>query len=139
MTSVVDASVLVAALVDTGSDGAWAEAALAERSLVGPELLPAEVSNVLRRLERAGRISSLEAAGAHRNMLQFDMDLFPFAACADRVWALRGSLTSYDAWYVALAELLECPLVTLDRRIGRAPGPRCHIVMPPRSRKKEIP
>ena len=130
MTSVVDASVLVAALVDTGGDGVWAEAALAERSLVGPELLPAEVSNVLRRLERAARISPLEAASAHRDLLRIDVDLFPFAACADRVWALRGSLTSYDAWYVALAELLECPLLTLDRRIGRAAGPRCRIVMP---------
>ena len=130
MTSVVDASVLVAALVDTGGDGAWAEAALAERSLVGPELLPAEVSNVLRRLERATRISPLEAASAHRDLLRIDVDLFPFAACADRVWALRGSLTSYDAWYVALAELIECPLLTLDRRIGRAAGPRCRIVMP---------
>ena len=139
MTSVVDASVLVAALVDTGGDGVWAEAALAEPSLVGPELLPAEVSNVLRRLERAGRISPLEAASAHRDMLRIDLDLFPFAACAERVWALRGNLTSYDAWYVALAELLDCPLVTLDRRIGRAPGPQCHIVMPPRSRKMETP
>ena len=135
MTSVVDASVLVAALVDTGGDGAWAEAALAGRALAGPELLPAEVSNVLRRLERAGRISPLEAASAHRDLLRIDVNLFPFAVCADRIWALRGSLTSYDAWHVALAELLECPLVTLDRRIGRAAGPACDVVMPPRSRK----
>ena len=139
MTSVVDASVLVAALVDTGDDGAWAEAALAGRALAGPELLPAEVSNVLRRLERAGRVSPLEAASAHRDLLRIDVNLFPFAACADRVWALRGSLTSYDAWYVALAELLECPLVTLDRRIGRAAGPACDVVTPPRSRKQGSP
>lgn len=134
MTSVVDASVVVAALVDTGVDGAWAETALSERSLVGPDLLPAEVSNVLRRLERAGRISTLEAASAHRDLLRLDVNLFPFAACADRVWALRNCLTSYDAWYVALAELLDCPLVTLDRRIGRAPGPTCDVVTPPRDR-----
>ena len=134
MTSVVDASVLVAALVDTGSDGVWAEAALAERSLVGPDLLPAEVSNVLRRLEHAGRISTLEAASAHRDLLRIDVDLFPFAACADRIWALRNSLTSYDAWYVALAELFDCPLVTLDRRIGRAAGLKCDVVLPPRPR-----
>lgn len=134
MTSVVDASVVVAALVDTGADGAWAETALSERSLVGPDLLPAEVSNVLRRLERAGRISTLEAASAHRDLLRLDVNLFPFAACADRVWGLRNCLTSYDAWYVALAELLECPLVTLDRRIGRAHGPTCDVVTPPRDR-----
>ena len=133
MTSVIDASVLVAALVDTGSAGAWAEAALGERSLVAPELLPAEASNVLRRLERAGDISTLEATSAHRDLQRLDVELFPFAPCADRVWALRNNVTSYDAWYVALAELLDCPLVTLDRRIGRAAGPKCEIVAPPRA------
>lgn len=133
MTSVVDASVVVAALVGTGADGAWAESALSESSLVGPDLLPAEVSNVLRRLERTGRVSTLEAAGAHRDLLRLDVQLLPFAVCGDRVWALRNCLTSYDAWYVALAKLLECPLVTLDRRIGRAAGPTCDIVVPPRS------
>ena len=133
MTSVIDASVLVAALVDTGSAGTWAEAALGERSLAAPELLPAEASNVLRRLERAGDISTLEATSAHRDLQRLDVELFPFAPCADRVWALRNNVTSYDAWYVALAELLDCPLVTLDRRIGRAAGPKCEIVAPPRA------
>lgn len=133
MTSVIDASVLVAALVDTGSAGAWAEAALGERSLVAPELLPTEASNVLRRLERAGDISTLEATSAHRDLQRLDVELFPFAPCADRVWALRNNVTSYDAWYVALAELLDCPLVTLDRRIGRAAEPKCEIVAPPRA------
>ena len=57
MTAVVDASVLVAALVDSGSEGKWAESALAEGPLAGPELALAEASNILRRLERAGHIS----------------------------------------------------------------------------------
>ena len=48
-----------------------------------------------------------------------------------RVWALRGNLTCYDAWYVALAEALDCPLMTLDRRLGRASGPTCEIAVPP--------
>lgn len=50
-----------------------------------------------------------------------------------RVWALREDLTSYDAWYVALAEVLECPLATLDRRLSRADGPACGVVTPFRS------
>ena len=133
MTTVVDASVLVAALVDSGHEGKWAESLLAEGSLAGPELVLAEASNILRRLERTGQISRIEAATAHGDLLKLDLDLFPFAPFAERVWALRGNLTSYDAWYVALAEALDCPLVTLDRRLSRASGPNCEIIVPSRS------
>ncbi len=133
MTRVVDASVLVAALVDAGQAGQWAEAALAEGSLAGPELALVEASNVLRRLEHAGEISRLEATSAHRDLLRLALELFPFAPFAERVWALRANLTSYDAWYVALAEALDCPLMTLDRRLSRASGPRCDIIAPSRS------
>ena len=45
----------------------------------------------------------------------------------DRVWELRTTLTSDDAAYVALAETIGCVLVTSDRRMARAPGPRCSI------------
>ena len=137
MTVVVDASVLVAALVDSGREGKWAEAVIAEGYLAGPELALAEVSNILRRLERAGQISRLEATSAHDDLLRLDIELFPFAPFAERVWALRGNLTSYDAWYVALAEVLDCPLVTLDRKLDRASGPTCEIVVPTRSSANE--
>ncbi len=131
MTVVTDASVLVAVLVDSGREGKWAESAVAEGSLAGPELVLAEASNILRRLEQAGKISRLEANSAHRDLLRLDLELFPFAPFADRVWALRNNLTSYDAWYVALAEVLDCPLVTIDRKLSRASGPRCEILVPP--------
>ena len=133
MTTVVDASVLVAALVDSGHEGRWAESALAEGPLAGPELALAEASNILRRLERAGIISRLEATDAHDDLLRLDLEMFPFAPFAERVWALRGNLTSYDAWYVALAELLDCRLLTLDRKLSRATGPACEVIAPPRS------
>ena len=130
MIIVIDASVLVAALVDSGREGVWAESVVAESSLAGPELVLAEVSNILRRLERIREISRLEANSAQRDLLQLDLDLFPFAPFADRVWALRGNLTSCDAWYVALAEALGCPLVTLDRKLKRTTGPACEILIP---------
>ena len=133
MTVVADASVLVAVLVDSGREGKWSEDAVAERSLAGPELALAEASNILRRLEHARKISRLEANSAHRDLLRLDLELFPFAPFADRVWALRNNLSSYDAWYVALAEVLNCPLVTIDRKLSRASGPRCEILVPPRS------
>ena len=130
MTTVIDASVLVAALVDSGPDGIWAESVIAQGSLVGPELALAEASNILRRLEQAGTITRSEATGAHNDLLRLDLELFPFAPFAHRVWALRDNLTSYDAWYVALAEALACPLATLDRHMTRASGPTCQFVAP---------
>ena len=133
MTAVIDASVLVAALVDSGHEGEWAESILAEDPLASPELALAEASNILRRLERAEHISRMEATSAHGDLLQIDLELFPFSPFAARVWALRDNLTSYDAWYVALAEALDCPLITLDRKLSRASGPTCEVIAPPRS------
>ena len=133
MTVVVDGSVLVAALVDSGREGRWAETAVAEGSLASPELALAEASNILRRLERTGQVSRPEAERAHVDLLRLDVELFPFAPFVERIWALRDNLTSYDAWYVALAEALACPLVTLDRKLSRAPGPTCEVITPSRS------
>jgi predicted nucleic acid-binding protein len=98
--------------------------------MVAPELVLVETANVLRRLERAKRISSLEATSAHRDAVRLDLGLFPYEPFAPRIWALRDNLTSYDAWYVALAEALACPLATLDVRLSRATGPACEIVTP---------
>ena len=131
MTKVVDASVLVAALVDLGPEGAWSEQTIAEGLLIAPELVLVEASNVLRRLEWSHQISTAEATLAHKALLRLEIELFPFAPFADRVWDLRGSLTCYDAWYVAMAESFDCPLATLDRKLSRASGPTCDIITPP--------
>lgn len=132
MKAVIDASVLVTALVDSGNTGSWAEEVISDGPLAVPELAPVEATNVLRRLEQNRRISRLEATASHRDLLRLDMEVYPFAPLADRVWELRANLTSYDAWYVALAEVLQFPLVTLDRRLSRTSGPRCDVIVPPR-------
>ncbi len=134
MTKVVDASVVVAALVDLGPEGVWSEQTVAEGSLIAPELVLVEASNVLRRLERSREISEIEAALANASLLRLELELFPFAPFAERVWELRKNLTCYDAWYVAMAEAFECPLVTLDRKLSRASGPMCEIVTLPRAK-----
>lgn len=134
MTFVVDASLLVAALVDSGPEGRWAEAIIERESTVAPELVLVETANVLRRLERAKQITSLEATSAHRDALRLDLVLFPYEPFAARIWALRENLTSYDAWYVALAEALACPLATLDVRLSRASGSTCEIITPSAAR-----
>lgn len=131
MSGVIDASALVAALVDSGHDGIWARSAILEGPLAAPELALVETSNVLRRLELSGSVSRLEATAAHRDLLRLKLDVYPFAPFAERVWELRSNLTSYDAWYVAVAEALDWPLLTLDRRIGRAGAPRCEVLVPP--------
>ncbi len=130
MTRVVDASVLVAALLDGGDDGSWSEESIGRGELIAPELLLVEASNIMRRLERATRVSRIEANGAYNDLLRLDVELFPFAPFAGRIWELRGNLTCYDAWYVALAEAFECPLLTLDRKLSRASGPKCEFLVP---------
>ena len=87
MRRVVDASVLVALLVDSGREGQWAESMVAENAVMAPELAMVETSNILRRLERAGELSGSEANDGHRDLLRLDVELFPFAPYADRVWA----------------------------------------------------
>ena len=130
MSAVVDASVLVAATTDAGAEGTWAEQVLGEGNLVAPHLVLVEATNILRRLERSKLLSRLEATAAQRDLLDLDVLLVPFEPFAARVWDLRGTITSYDAWYVAVAEALELPLATLDRRLSRATGPSCRFRLP---------
>lgn len=95
--------------------------------------MPVEVANILRRAALAGRVTDDVAALAHADLVTLRVELFPYAPVADRVWQLRGGVTAYDAWYVALAESLDAPLVTLDERLARAAGPRCSFKTPPPS------
>jgi predicted nucleic acid-binding protein len=130
LSAVVDASVLIAALVDSGAGGAWAETILAAGGLNAPELVLAETSNVLRRLESGRRISESEASQAFEDLMQLPMQLYPFEPFADRVWELRHNLTTYDAWYVAIAEALSLPLATLDAPLTRSKSIRCKFLTP---------
>ena len=130
MTLAVDASVLVAALVDSGNEGTWAESLIASEALVAPELAMVESTNILRRLELAGNLSPVESGLAQRDLMRLDLQLFPFHPFAARVWELRSNITSYDAWYVALAEALECPLATVDAKLTGASGVRCQFRHP---------
>jgi len=133
VSAVVDASLLVAATSDKGAEGAWAEDVVRSGSLVAPHLALAEATNILRRLELAGKLGRMESGAAARDLLLFEVELVPFTPFAERVWELRTNVTSYDAWYVAVAEELDLPLATLDRRLAAATGPRCQFLLPPLS------
>jgi len=127
---VIDAGVVVAALVDGGPTGDWAVRQLMAGSLAAPHLMPVEVANILRRACLAGDITDDVAALAHEDLQHLAVELVPYHPFAERVWELRGAVTAYDAWYVALAEALGAPMATLDARLTRATGPRCAFVCP---------
>ena len=91
----------------------------------------AEATNIFRRLERARLISTPEANAAQDELMQLDIELFPFEPFAGRIWDLRHNVTSYDAWYVAIAEALELPLATLDEPLTNSNGVTCTFVTPP--------
>jgi predicted nucleic acid-binding protein len=126
---VADASVVLALSVDNASHRRWAAEVIGDRA-AAPHEMPVEVAHALRRLEALGRIPPKTAASALETAIALDIELWPFAPFADRVWELRGAVTAYDAWYVALAETLDLPLATLDRRLATANGPRCEFVVP---------
>lgn len=130
MSVVVDASVIVAALIDTGPDGVWAEEIIDDQVLYAPELVRVEVTNVLRRLELAKEITTAEANGAQEDLTQLEIEQFPFEPFSGRIWELRHTVTGYDAWYVAVAEELGYPLATLDRRLAKTVGSKCKFLTP---------
>ena len=130
MSVVIDASVLVAAAADNGAEGQWALGILATDFLMGPQLVLVEAFNVLRRLELDKKLSRLEAAAAANDIAHLDIQLLPFLPFSTRIWELRQSISSYDAWYIAIAEQLDLPFATLDRRLARADGPKCKYLLP---------
>lgn len=127
---VADASSLVALLTDDGPDGRWAAEKVWNSELHAPAILPFECANIFRRHQLAEIISVDQAVQAHADLLDLSIDLWPYQAIAERVWELRANLTSYDAAYVAVAEATSAAVVTLDRRIRRAPGVQCAIETP---------
>lgn len=124
---VADASVLVVALADDGPDGDHARARLRGEQLTVPELADLEVASVLRRQMKAGTLDARRARFALDDLVALPARRAPHRPLLLRCWELRDNLTIYDAAYVALAEAMSATLLTGDRKLARAPGPRCLI------------
>lgn len=122
---VVDASVLATGLIDDEEYGDLARARLLGEQLVAPQLILLEVASVVRRQALAGRIGVRRAESAMADLADIPLQLAPHRRLLARAWDLRDNLTPYDAAYVALAELLDCVLLTADTRLSKAPGVRC--------------
>lgn len=125
---VVDASVLIDALLDDGPVGVAARAALAQdQDWAAPPVLFVEVLSVTRRRMLRKEVATQRAADALEAMTGLEVTWVDPSALVPRIWALRDNVTAFDAAYVATAELLGCDLLTGDRRLAAASGPRCRI------------
>ena len=126
MSVVLDASAAVAGLLNDGP----ARLAMATERLRAPHLVDHEVTSALRRHVLAGEIDLASGRRALDVWRGTGVKRYAGLPQLERVWELR-ELSAYDAAYVALAEALGCSLVTADRRLSRAPGPRCPITVVP--------
>lgn len=125
---VVDASVLVPALIDDGDEGERTRLRLdAEDTICAPEIIDLEVANAWRRDLRAGRLSEDRSREALDDLAMMRLVRMPHRPLMARIWELRHNLTPYDAAYVALAESLDATLLTADGRSSRAPTLRCAV------------
>jgi predicted nucleic acid-binding protein len=120
---VVDASVVVTVLI-RGEYDDWAEeqlkATAGDRSLWAPHLIDAEVGQALRRRIAARKLRDDHGQDALGRFAALPLRRIVHTGLLDRAWQLRHNHSFYDGLYVALAELLEAPLVTLDRRLAWA-------------------
>ncbi len=125
---VVDASVLANALGDDHGDGDVARQALAAAGeLAVPDLADVETVAVLRKRWLAGGLDDDRLQAAVGDLADLPARRYPARPLLPRVVELRHNVSAYDAVYVALAEVLECELVTADRRLAAATGPRCRF------------
>lgn len=124
---VADASVLAPVVADHGVDGTNFRRRLRGETVAVPDLARIEVISVLRRQLYSGTLDSSQALQAVDDLLELPLVVYPTGRLLRRAWALRDNITTYDACYAALAELLGCPLLTADARLSRAPGLNCTI------------
>ncbi len=127
---VVDASAIVALVRrdEPVADDLARILAMSVRRLHAPHLLDLEVASALRKVVLRGSVSGRRATQALHDFEQLPIVRWEHRALLERVWALRDTLTAYDAAYVALAEALGARLLTLDVRLGRAAAPTVEVV-----------
>jgi predicted nucleic acid-binding protein len=118
---VVDASAILELLLNRPAAVAISERLLhPAETLHAPQLLDVEVLQVLRRFNIGRELSDERGTEAVRNFRAMPIERYPHELLLDHIWSLRRNVTAYDAAYVALAQLLDCPLLTADRRLARA-------------------
>src|ERR1700720_586717 len=120
---VVDASAMLEALLRTPAAKAVEKWLFDPRqTLHAPHLLDVEVAQVIRRYSAKGEIDSERGRAALADLADLPLHRYPHDFLLPRIWDLRNNLTAYDAVYVALAEALDAPLLTRDKRLAASPG-----------------
>lgn len=128
----LDASLAVELLLQTPRAAPLTATLLAaQEDLHAPHLIDVEVLQVLRRLCAQSEMTDRRAQEATRDLADLPLIRHSHELLLDRAWELRLNLTIYDGVYVALAELLDAPLWTLDRRLAGAPGLRTEVKVIP--------
>ena len=133
---VVDASVLACAVADDGLDGRLARQRLSGEHLFAPELIDLEVVSVIGKAIAAGGLTEKRGLEAFTDFLAIPIERAGHTATLARAYDLRSSLTPYDAAYVALAELIDGPLLNGDTVLAREPGVRCVVELLPASGRR---
>jgi predicted nucleic acid-binding protein len=125
---VVDASALLEALLRTRAAKAVEKFLFDPRqTLHAPDLLDIEVAQVIRRYSAKGEIDHERGRAALTDLADLPLHRYPHDFLLPRIWDLRSNLTAYDAAYVALAEALDAPLLTRDRRLAAAAGHHARV------------
>src|SRR5579863_982951 len=125
---VVDASAMLEALLRTPAAKTVEKWLFDPRqTLHAPHLLDIEVAQVIRRYQANGEIDSERGRAALADLADIPLHRYPHDFLLPRIWDLRNNLTAYDAAYIALAEVLDAPLLTRDRRLATAAGHRAQI------------
>lgn len=127
---VVDASALFEVVADAPMSARVREVLAADTDHAAPHLIDAEVLSVIQTHHGQGRLDRTAAGQAVADLRDWPARRWSHRALLTRAWELTANVRGYDALYVALAEVLDATLVTLDERLARAPGPECHIVVP---------
>lgn len=125
MILVLDASAAAEVLIGSQRGRAAADL-IADADLYAPQHLAVEVMSVLRGWVLGSEITAERARTALIHLEQLGIHWMDVPPLLDAAWTLRNSVSAYDAVYVALAEALDCRVVTFDRRLARASS-RCIV------------
>lgn len=124
---VVDASCLYEVVADAALAEQVRARLAADDDQAAPHLIDAEVLGVIRRDHLLGRLDETAALQAVDDLRSWPGERYGHRSLLERAWELRGNVRSWDALYVALAEVLEARLLTLDARLGTVPGLECDV------------
>jgi predicted nucleic acid-binding protein len=123
---VADASIVVAAVMESGTAGAAARHAMSHGACA-PAHLDAEVGSALRRLVLHGALSAARARTALNDLAALPLVRAPLPLLLPEAWRHRDEVSFYDSLYVSLSRALKLPLVTADRGLARAASRHCEV------------